>query len=164
MAESHDADALSRRRADMSGVGRVDGKPVDADELTLPVVGRSVSVVALAASNSYLRLHFWGTPDYVIEVEGASSVRPFQGASVDIEPQAGPYDSVLQLLGQDVVEAVATHAGRLRLRFVDGSEFEVEEPAGYETWQLRDDDGAYMIVTNAGGGVVEFGTITLQSE
>jgi hypothetical protein len=139
------------------GAEPIPGYGSDADEIALPIVGRTLSMVGIADSSYYLRLHFWGSPDLVIEVEGSGTIRPAGRASIAFEPAVGPFVDVLHLIGKPVTEAVATGGGRLRLTFADGSTFGVDEPTGYETWQLRDDEHEYLVVTHAGGGIVQFG-------
>jgi hypothetical protein len=159
MDDPIDPDLLARQIGEKFAVEPEPGFQVEADELALPLVTRELSMIAIASRGYYLRLHFWGAADYVIEIEGSSWARPSADTIRSrIEPGSGPYDAVLALLGGTVTEAVATRAGGLRLEFAGGGEFEVDAPGAFETWQLRDEnDDDYLLVTHAGGGLLEFG-------
>jgi hypothetical protein len=158
MADHTDPEALAHSIGKRWGVTPVPGFRVESDELVLPIVGRQVSMVSVAVSSYYLRLHFWGMPDFVLEVEGSGWVQPSSSADrISVEPNTGSYVEVTALLGDEVVVAVATREGALHLGFAGGASFEVDAPRGYETWQLRDDASEYIVVTHAGGGIVQFG-------
>jgi hypothetical protein len=97
-------------------------------------------------------------PDFVLEVEGSGWVQPSSFVDrIPVAPNSGPYADVTALVGQEIVAAVATREGALHLTFADGGFFDVDPPRGYETWQLRDDGSEYIVVTHAGGGIVQFG-------
>lgn len=151
--------ALAHAIGSRYGVTPVTGYRIDAEELELPIVGREVSMVGVAMSNYYLRLHFWGQPDFVLEVEGSGAVKPrYAAEAIAVAPQAGPYAEITALVGARVATATASQAGGLRIAFDDGTTFSVDEPHGYETWQLRDEENVYTLVTHAGGGLVQFAT------
>jgi hypothetical protein len=159
MADATDAERLAHSIGAHYDVMPIPGFRVDADELQLPIIGRALSMVSIAASNYYLHLHFWGRPDFVLEVEGSGSlVSPSNAQQIPVAPRSGPYSEVTALVGKQVVAAIATREGALRITFEDGSEFSVDAPEGYETWQLRDHESMYILVTHAGGGVVQFAT------
>jgi hypothetical protein len=157
MADHTDAETLAREVGDLFGVAPVRGFRVETDELALPVARRKLSMVAVAESNYYLRLHFWGSVDYVLEIEGDGLLRRSSGETVAIAPRSGSYAEVIALIGQEATEAVASNRGGLRVAFSEGDELTVDEPDGYETWQLRDEASDYTLVTHAGGGIVQFG-------
>jgi hypothetical protein len=159
MTDPTDPSALARAIGSRYGVTPVTGYRIDAEELELPIVGRELSMVGVAKSNYYLRLHFWGRPDFVLEVEGSGAVKPPSAAEpIAVAPQAGPYAEMTALVGARVATATASHDGALRIGFDDGTMFSVDEPRSYETWQLRDEENVYTLVTHAGGGLVQFAT------
>ena len=129
----------------------------DADTLSLPIVGRVLSQVSVGIGY-YLILKFWGQPDYEIAIEGESSVSPGDGAPIaQLTSRSSRFDPVIELLGVAVATATASGRGALLINFANGGSFSVEAPNGFETWQLRDEDNTYVVVTHAGGGIVECG-------
>jgi hypothetical protein len=127
------------------------------DDLQLPLANRQVAVVAVAVGSYHLRLHFWAEPprgegDYVLEVEGTALLRDSHGQETAIEPRAGPYPPVVELVGQTVLSAIARSSGRLELLLSGGTALTIPE-AAFEPWQLRRDGGEYMVVSVAGGGI-----------
>ena len=157
MAENPGPEGLARSIAERYGVTPVPGFRVDMEELVLPIVGRRLSMVAVAEGNWYLRLHFWGMPDFVLEVEGSASVQPSSGDPVTVTAHSGPFAEIIELVGQQVVAAAARPSGALHLEFGDGTAFDVDAPIEWETWQLRDEENLYLVVSDAGGGIVQFG-------
>jgi hypothetical protein len=153
-----DTERLARRVADQYGVEPVPGYRVQGATLALPIVGRTLGQVTVGIG-TYLILRFVGHPAYMLEVEGPSTAKGNQGSEgLRITSRAGPFDAVLVLLGQVVAAATATEDGALSVRFANGGEFTVDAPDGYETWQLHDAESDYLLVTHAGGGLVQFGS------
>jgi hypothetical protein len=129
----------------------------DAEDVDLPIVGLSVSMVSVSRFVPFLRVQF-EPPDgatagnhieFTLTIEGPMTLVTRSGDRT-IVPELGPDPAYLDLLSMTVERATAFQDGSLAIAF-DGGQLNVP-PHEYEPWQLHGDDGT-LIVSVAGGGL-----------
>jgi hypothetical protein len=124
----------------------------------LDIAGRRIASVVVSYVSPYiiLTLPAWTSadddprPDAVINVDGPVSLT-IESGQVTVDPESGPNDAFLHLIGKTVATADASDDGSLLLTFQDGATLAIA-PFQYEAWHFVADDGS-QVASVAGGGL-----------
>jgi Family of unknown function (DUF6188) len=123
----------------------------------MDLIGRRIESAAVSDVSPYVVLDLPARvtqdADAALQIDGPVSLT-FADGQVVVDPEVGPNEPFIRLVGKTVATFDARDDGGLVLTFADGDAVAIA-PFQYEPWQLVASDGS-MLISVAGGGLARF--------